>query len=89
MQVHNYLNKPNWTTKEVMHFLNCSRSKVYKLIKDSKLIPYKIGNNLNGVNLYKAEDVKKLIKPLFKPTSQEEISKFDIKHNLNLNSHEA
>ena len=83
MQDANYLNKPNWTTKEVMHFLNCSRSTVNRLIANSKLVPHKVGNNLNGANLYKAEDVKKLLKPLFKPTSREELAKFNTKHNLN------
>lgn len=82
MKSNTYLDKPNWTTKEVMHFYNCSRSSVNRLIVSGVLIPYKLGNNLKGVNLFKAEDVKKVLKPLFKPVSSKELSEFDNRHNL-------
>lgn len=82
MKGSSYLEKPNWTTKEVMHFLNCSRSSVNRLISSGTLIPHKVGNNLKGANLFKAEEVRKVLKPLFKPVSNEEISDFNSRYNL-------
>lgn len=83
MKGSSYLEKPNWTTKEVMHFLNCSRSSVNRLISSGALIPYKVGNNLKGANLFKAEEVRKVLKPLFKRISKEDENRFDIKYLFN------
>lgn len=63
MDYESYKNKPNWTTKEVMHFLNCSRQTVYNYMDKGLLKAFKCVWKINSHNLFKAEEVRKLLKP--------------------------
>lgn len=61
MKYEYYKDKALLNTKELLHYLNISRSTLYKLIKEGTIIPYKIDENMKGRNLYKFNEVKKIL----------------------------
>ena len=61
MKYEYYKDKVYLNTKELLHFLNISRSTLYKLIKEGTIIPYKIDENMKGRNLYKFHEIEKII----------------------------
>lgn len=61
MKFQDYENKVLLNTNELLHYLNISRSKLYTLIKDGTIIAYKIDENMKGTNLFKFEEVKKIL----------------------------
>ena len=60
MKYNFYKDKQFLNTNELLHYLNVSRSTLYRLIKTEVIVPYKIDENMKGRNLYKFEEVKKV-----------------------------
>lgn len=61
-----YTNSEFWTMSEAMDYLKVkSRKTMYTKYINTGLLPaYKRDKNIRGINLFKADDVRKLVKPL-------------------------
>jgi len=58
--------KPYWTSKQVMDYLQISKSTLARWNRSGKLNPYKVGYGLHGHNRFIPEEIKKLLHPVSK-----------------------